>query len=83
MAQAVKLEDSYNQIFKNESKYVHPDASGLFGDIDEKVVLPIHEAISKPDTIRLYSMGKRMVFPLSWIRVGSGFRPSLKSRLPF
>ena len=54
MAQAVGDEGLYTSIFKSESKFSHPDASGFYGDIDDKAVSALEEAHSNPNPNRLY-----------------------------
>ncbi len=54
MAVATESENLYVAIFKSESKYVHPDASGLWGDVDDEFTPPIHQALIEPYPSRLY-----------------------------
>lgn len=54
MAKAVGAEDLYTSIFKSESKFTHPDASGFYGDIDDPVVPAFMQARAEPNPSRLY-----------------------------
>ncbi len=64
MSEAVELENSYTGIYKSESKFSHPDASGFFGDVDEKVRLPIDIAVSDVNPSTLYGQTDGVSIPL-------------------